>query len=354
MNAIDDLNLGIHNTFGASCIEGEQTERKRSPSTGRERVSQFSSVGAHPDDSPYLDPFSKNKCNPGPVLSESPNYCPNSPGYFRSPDGVVVPAPCNSWSCGFCGPKRKFDLLARLEHGHNFGGYRWRFLTLTQQTGDPTNLLAAWARFRAYLAKRGYRFKFAWVKEFTASGKRHLHILVSAYIPWRIVRSGWLAATSGHSYIVDIRAHKGKIRSLGGYMSKYVTKSLLGEQLFKKYERRFGFSRWAGWCVHKALPEPGWTFVLDAFARYVVSGEYVSMPAWNVQRDRLERRDRVVALNHVDQIHHTDHVLRGGALEHRLVYGAGRPADPQCRLPGDPAWTAFWTSWDPVRSCVSR
>ncbi|MBA7591342.1 hypothetical protein ES708_33496 [subsurface metagenome] len=128
------------------------------------------------------------------------------------------------------------------------------------------------------------------MKEFTLAGKRHLHILISAYIPWRILRAGWSAATSGYSYIVDIRAHKGKIRSLGGYMSKYITKSLVGVTTFMKRERRFMFSQWSGWRVQKSVPQPGWVFVPDPFGQDA-DGYYICMPEWNVKRDRLERRD---------------------------------------------------------------
>lgn len=311
----------------------------------------ISSVGASPRhqvrssqsdlvDSPSLD-LPKTNCNPSRPPSESLNYCPNSPGYFKSPDGLLFPAPCKSWTCPYCGPKRKYDLLWRLEHGYNVGGLRWRFLTLTMQTRDPTRITAAWARFRAYLAKRGYRFKFVWVKEFTLAGKRHLHILISAYIPWRILRAGWLAATSGHSYIVDIRAHKGKIRSLGGYMSKYISKSLVGVNTFLKRERRFMFSQWVGWHVNKPIPQPGWSFVLDPFARYD-TGEYMSMPEWNAKRDRLERRDRVAELNRVPRVSRDEYSMSGGVLVHRVVYPPGVAPDHQSRLPVVPEWSEFW------------
>lgn len=116
----------------------------------------------------------------------------------------------------------------------------WRFLTLTQRTDDPTPIMKAWARFRAYMKKKGYEFDFFLVKEFTKKGKRHLHVLINRYIPSRVVMHAWRLATGGYSYIVKITRRE--IKNAAGYMTKYMTKTM-HEGMFRRKERRYSCSR---------------------------------------------------------------------------------------------------------------
>jgi len=233
---------------------------------------------------PSLD-HPENNCNPtksAPKIRKALRYCPTSPGYFKHWDGRVFLTPCNGWTCPFCAPKKKAKLIERIAHGGMTGGYRWRFLTLTQALNDPTYLMHAWARLRAYLAKKGYHLKYSWCKEFTKAGRRHLHIIINAYIPQKIIKSGWIYATSGYSHIVDIRC-KHDIHHIGAYMSKYITKTLTCEHDWYKGERRFGFSRWEGWKII-TIPETGWSFVYQPVLR--VLDNYIDMTLINDLRAR--------------------------------------------------------------------
>ncbi len=225
---------------------------------------------------PSLD-LPKNNCKKPETTSKIQKalpYCPTSPGHFKHADGRVRLAPCKNWACPFCAPKKKVWLLHRLAQGGARGGYRWRLLTLTQHPDDPTYIMHAWARFRAYLAFHGKRhLKFAWAKEFTKKGVRHLHAVINAYIPHSLLKAAWMHATSGHSWIVDIRM-KDDVHSVGGYMGKYITKTLECDHDWARHERRFGFSQWAGWTII-TMPEPGWTFIYEPVLR--VGQTYLDM-----------------------------------------------------------------------------
>ena len=244
---------------------------------------------------PSLDP-PKNKCGesrPSPKVKSRPKFCRHSPGEFRHKDGRVLPAPCNSWNCDFCAPKKKAKLMNRLQHGQETGGLRWRSLTLTQQIADPMPIMLAWALMRRALADEGYRhIKFVLTKEFTRAGKRHLHILINAYLPHSMLKRLWLQVTAGSSYIVDIRSCN-DVRSLAGYMSKYIIKAIEREDQFEKGEHRYSFSQWIGWHVTSAPSEPGWSFVYMPVLR--VGAAYLDMDLINEMRARRLRKTTLTA-----------------------------------------------------------
>lgn len=138
-------------------------------------------------------------------------------------------------------------------------GHRWRFLTLTlSPRAEQEKINMYWARLRSSVRKAGYRFEFFKQTEFTENGIRHLHAIVSAFVPWGVIRHLWFLATDKTSWIVHIK--KAQVKKAGAYMSKYMTKQSLLSSEFKKGERRYSFSR--GFPrLPKKEPNPDYEFI---------------------------------------------------------------------------------------------
>jgi len=176
-------------------------------------------------------------------------FCPQPIGVFKTETGQVVGlAPCKRWDCPHCGDVKKSQVLDRAKNGFlnaEGGGYRVRFLTLTLEgQAHEWDIGKYWNRLRASLRRHGFKFyRYFWVKERGAkSGRIHMHILIDAYVPVKLIKRLWFLATDRTSYIVDIRAPKhGNLNSVAGYMAKYMTKAV--EAHIGKKQRRFGFSR---------------------------------------------------------------------------------------------------------------
>lgn len=174
-------------------------------------------------------------------------FCPNPIGVFKTPEGKVCGlAPCKRWDCPHCGDIKKSQVLDRARYGfYQNGSYRVRFMTLTlQNEAHEWDMGKYWNRLRASLRKHGFRFyRYFWVKERGAkSGLIHMHVLIDAYVPVKLIKRLWFLATERSSYIVDIRAPKhGSIENVAAYMMKYMTKAV-SVKIGKK-QRRFGFSR---------------------------------------------------------------------------------------------------------------
>ena len=98
------------------------------------------------------------------------------------------------------------------------------------------------------LKKAGYRFEYLWVKEFQQSGKLHMHAMITAFIPWNVIRYYWRLANRNTSYIVWI--DKAQIQYTAAYISKYIAKDLTTAP-FKKGDRRYGMSKG----LRKAWPQ---------------------------------------------------------------------------------------------------
>lgn len=176
---------------------------------------------------------------------EALNGCPNPSGFIRDLDtGELIPLPCHRWDCPICGYAKKKELLDVIAYGGAViqqRGQRWRFLTLTLSTKvDGRRIDLFWARFRAILAKHNYHPEYFKVKEFTEKGQRHLHVLISVFIPFNFLQYAWRTATEGTSYWVHIK--KAQVKSAAGYMNKYMTKQTVHSGLFDKGERRYSFS----------------------------------------------------------------------------------------------------------------
>lgn len=199
--------------------------------------------------------------------------CPNPIGVFYDDQGNEVPAPCGKYGCSTCGKVKKNQVLDRAGRGfkkvQNYGPAnrnRVRALCLTLGPRADNKLMGKYfARFRAWLAKprvknkrkqggkrktrakRSYRgLNFFWTKEFQPdTGQLHLHILMDAYIHFTEIRKAWKWATYGTSHIIYATKINNEIYNPAGYMTKYMSKELEQTGLFRKGERRFGFSR--GW-----------------------------------------------------------------------------------------------------------
>lgn len=182
--------------------------------------------------------------------------CPQPIGYFLTPEGKKIPAPCKQWNCPICSKVKKNKVLDKAGTGFSilqYAGNRVRSLCLTLgPRADNESMGKYFARFRAWLAKprkygkrkRSYRnIKYFWTKEFQKNGQLHLHILINVYIPVDVIRAAWEWATYGTSRIVFITKINNEIRNPAGYMTKYMTKELEQSHEFRYKERRYGFSR---------------------------------------------------------------------------------------------------------------
>lgn len=123
-------------------------------------------------------------------------------------------------------------------------------------------LMKAWARLRANLFKQGFIFNYFWVKEYTKKGKLHMHIIIDANIPQKVIRHAWYLATKKTSYIIHMKTIDMDIYNVAGYMMKYMTKTIAQNE-FKKGERRYGFSRYEGFKPVKIPPDKHYVFDYD-------------------------------------------------------------------------------------------
>lgn len=152
-------------------------------------------------------------------------------------------------------------------------------LTLTLADNiDDHQITAYWNRLKASLRKHGIRFAYAWFKEFTEKGRRHLHVLLDRYVRKGLIKRLWLKATENTSYIVKIN-HR-PIRSAAGYVSKYVTKGIQNETRYDYKERRYTCSR--AFNMPKEPPTGEWGFEYDG-------GRFLNVPQTTpLQRAREE------------------------------------------------------------------
>ena len=137
------------------------------------------------------------------------------------------PIRCRRWSCDYCNPQRKRQLIAK-----GASGQPDTFLTLTSspQTAETPALAAkvlvrAWRKVRLEIVRRyGYeRVPFIAVFEATKRGLPHLHILVRC--KW--IDQAWLSDRMAHharAPIVDIRRVT-KAQDVVRYLFKYIGKA---------------------------------------------------------------------------------------------------------------------------------
>lgn len=146
---------------------------------------------------------------------------------------------CKGWQCAECGPRKARRLKRQIidcATRHNLT----RLMTLTL---DPAKVQAkdsvpyirkTWAKFQTYLRRR-YKVSVAFISvlELQKSGYAHLHVLIDRYIEQAWISEAWQAIGGGR--IVDIR--NVNIRSVGGYLGKYLTKDFLIGLKNRRYRR---------------------------------------------------------------------------------------------------------------------
>jgi len=144
---------------------------------------------------------------------------------------------CRSWSCEYCRPMRRSQLLAKCAAGEPT-----RLLTLTVNpavASSPEERLLLLANAWRIIVKRLRRergpgtVEYLAVVEYTKAGEPHLHILLrSRYVPQALL-SQWMAELID-APIVDIRAIKNQ-KEVIRYVAKYVTKELEANAGRKRY-----------------------------------------------------------------------------------------------------------------------
>ncbi|MBA7539851.1 hypothetical protein ES705_32136 [subsurface metagenome] len=146
----------------------------------------------------------------------------------QTPDrtqAVVIPLPCKSWDCDYCGPRKRAAWIAKLERGDP-----QREFTLTCPVARfPDAIQAAKAMKRAWsklvprIRKLFGAFEYALVWELTKRGVPHCHILTRGkYIPQKWISRQW--DLLGIGPVVYIRSLKGNARS-AAHACKYLAKS---------------------------------------------------------------------------------------------------------------------------------
>lgn len=139
-------------------------------------------------------------------------------------------------------------------------GHRWRFMTLTTSPdSDQTKVGTYFARFRATLAKHGYRPQYFKVTERTTAGLKHFHIIIDVFVPFNVIQAAWRAATDGTAYWVNIK--KAQVKRAAGYLTKYMTKQTVFTDERAKGEHLYSFSRRFP-RMPKPEPTGEWEFML--------------------------------------------------------------------------------------------
>jgi Zn-finger protein len=212
-------------------------------------------------ESPSKLATSYNKCN---FKDEYVSSCLNPIGTVYDENGNNFPLSCGKWSCSHCGWIKKQRLLDRVTFGFS-GGFRIRHFVLTELKASGSkheDISRHWARLRASLAKLGYvGYRFFWTKEFK-DGFRHMHLMISTYIPKHVIERLWYLATDKTAYIIRQKDHD--VHSPAGYLSKYLTKDFR-EAPFKKHERRYGLSQGHFPIVKKDISKHVYTVILGSF-----------------------------------------------------------------------------------------
>jgi hypothetical protein len=163
-----------------------------------------------------------------PARLRSQYYCMQSSIVGQTPDRtqvVIIPLPCKSWDCDYCGPRKRAAWIAKLERGAP-----QRELTLTCPVARfPDAVQAAkamkhaWSKLVPRIRKLFGSFEYALVWELTKRGVPHCHILTRGkYIPQKWISRQW--DLLGIGPVVYIRSLKGNTRA-AAHSCKYLAKS---------------------------------------------------------------------------------------------------------------------------------
>jgi len=153
--------------------------------------------------------------------------------------------------CPYCSKLEKMILLDRIDRTFQpliDSGAEIGWVTLTVQFDGSSENRATinrdfskyWARFRANFWKRGVKFSYFKMIEFTEKDVKHIHLMTSPALDYFDVQEAWAWATRG-SLIIESEAIK-DVRRAATYVSKYMTK-LTSYQMYNKHERIYSFSQ---------------------------------------------------------------------------------------------------------------
>jgi len=183
----------------------------------------------------------ENAKNPSPLV------CSRCKGLFivNTETGEMLPAQCKAYECPECGHRKVQRLYSAIKkYLEDWKHVRmWTFTvksSVFDENLDLGNKLISeiWHYFVTMvrrdkeLSKKQNSFDYIKLLEFHQSGKPHLHVLVSEFLPYNIVLALWEKAIRRFTIL------KGKVGSCnvsysvtakGGakYVSKYVTKSAM-------------------------------------------------------------------------------------------------------------------------------
>lgn len=173
-------------------------------------IGSLPSVDVHPD---------------SPAIDRACRLCPHSsPTWaYRWEDGFqyLLLRPCNKYSCEVCGPRKRFQLVARIrEAAPN------RFITLTvgrERTASEQQAIITKSlpKFAKRIREAVHEFEYLRMIEECDDGYPHIHLLArSPYVHWQTILDEWRTLTG--SQRIDVRKAHGKS---AGYIAKYINKA---------------------------------------------------------------------------------------------------------------------------------
>ena len=202
--------------------------------------------------------------------------CPRSIGYYllNKHTGEFTNATCKSYSCPFCAPRRLFRLRSAIQQV--LSSYKHiRMATFTFRTGNlkPTQqhvlqTSEVWRRFLNNI-RRDQRFResqrhfdYIRISELTVNGHIHFHVIISEFLPAKLVRSVWRHAIQtvtgrpGKNGFVKF-THSLNSKSAAIYVSKYVSKAAKEHSL--RYRLYSHSKKWV--LFQKKEKDPNWVFL---------------------------------------------------------------------------------------------
>lgn len=141
--------------------------------------------------------------------------------------GEVIPLSCGRYSCLHCGPRRVAVWRDLVEYAKPE-----RFVTLSSMAPTLVEASNVLTRVVRRLRRNGYELEYLATFEQHKNGRFHAHLLQRGdFIPRPFLSDCLRTATHGHSFITHIARAK---PDTAGYVTKYVTKSLMGSAIGRK------------------------------------------------------------------------------------------------------------------------
>lgn len=161
----------------------------------------------------------------------------------------IHPILCHSVFCLQCQKIKRAKLWYKLLKFAKKKQLRMMTLTyLNDDSNTPLDIINNYSHdfnlFMLKLNRRGYKFNYFKVIEFTKRQAIHFHLIVDTYIPQTLISQLWRDVT-GHSWLTWI-SYPEKHNKIINYSLKYVIKSYNGSQeLFAAFNiRRYSFSKY--------------------------------------------------------------------------------------------------------------